>query len=64
MSQEISIELSKWQPSGRPSECDPLGIIDWAVGRFEGQSITMTTAYGMEGIALLHMLSRGFPAFV
>ena len=34
----------------------PLDILRWAVGRF-GPKLTMATAFGPEGVALVHMLS-------
>ena len=61
MSQAVSTKLSQWQPNGTPRQYDPIEIIEWAVRRFEGRSIAMTTAYGMEGIALLHMLAARIP---
>jgi phosphoadenosine phosphosulfate reductase len=61
MTQMVSIDISKWQPPGVPRETDPVAIIEWGVRRFEGRSIVMTTAYGMEGIVLLHMLASRLP---
>ena len=36
----------------------PQDLIDWAVGRFESWRVVVTTAFGMEGCALIDMLAR------
>ena len=36
----------------------PERLIEWAVGRFESWRIVVTTAFGMEGCALIDMIAR------
>jgi phosphoadenosine phosphosulfate reductase len=57
MSQALSVSLTEWQPSAPPPEDDAEAIVAWAVERFQSQSVAMTTAFGMEGVALMHLLS-------
>ena len=41
-----------------PKDADPRVIIEWAVERFGQQRMVATSAFGMDGCAMLDMLSR------
>lgn len=56
------ISLEKWQPPAPPPESQPQTVIDWAVDRFSNHEMAMTTSFGMESIALMHMLEERVPA--
>jgi phosphoadenosine phosphosulfate reductase len=55
------MELSIVQPSTRPAiteESSPLELVAWSIERFGHQRMIMTTAFGMEGCALIDMYAR------
>ncbi|MFQ5413732.1 MAG: phosphoadenylyl-sulfate reductase [Phycisphaerae bacterium] len=45
-----------------PDGAGPETIIDWAVARFFGQRCLATTAFGMDGCAMLDMLAKRVPS--
>jgi len=61
MSQGPSIQLETWQPAAPPPEDNPAAVIDWAADRFVHQRVVMTSSFGMEGVALMHLVSRRYP---
>lgn len=61
MSYAPSIDLSRWTPPGVPREFDADEIIEWAIARFAGRRLAMTTAFGMEGVVLLDKLAARVP---
>jgi phosphoadenosine phosphosulfate reductase len=52
---------------GKPERIDersgPGAILDWALQRFTGWQMATTSAFGMEGCALIDMIARRVPAF-
>ncbi|MCP4592417.1 MAG: phosphoadenylyl-sulfate reductase [bacterium] len=42
---------------------NPEALVDWALHRFAGQRTIMTSAFGMEGCALIDMIARRTSAF-
>jgi len=51
----IQLDLPK---SKVTSESTPLELIEWSFSRFDHETTVMTTAFGMEGCALLDMFAR------
>jgi len=41
-----------------PQSSDPMELIPWSLKQFSGQNLVITTAFGMEGCALVDMYSR------
>jgi len=50
-----SVEVSKWEV---PQTEDPLELVQYSIAKFEGLKVIMTTAFGMEGCALIDMYSQ------
>lgn len=61
MSSPGSVSLAMWQPAKPPDERDPFAVVTWAVERFRQREIAMTTSFGMEGVALLDIVSQRCP---
>jgi phosphoadenosine phosphosulfate reductase len=45
------------------SASTPQDLLEWALARFAGQRMTMTTGFGMEGCALIDMIASRAPMF-
>ena len=50
-----SVEVWKWEV---PQTEDPLELVQYSIAKFEGLKVIMTTAFGMEGCALIDMYSQ------
>ena len=55
---ELLAELA--QKNAEFESADPVEILDWAVKRF-GEGLTMATAFGPEGMTIIHMLAEVGP---
>jgi 3'-phosphoadenosine 5'-phosphosulfate sulfotransferase (PAPS reductase)/FAD synthetase len=40
------------------AESSPHAIVAWALRRFAGRNLVLTTSFGMEGCALIEMIAR------
>jgi phosphoadenosine phosphosulfate reductase len=58
MSDELAAEISR--ENERLETAEPEEILDWAAQRF-GSRFTMATAFGPEGMVLIHMLAEVAP---
>ena len=55
--------LQRSKGDGISEDSPPGELIDWMLARFSGQRMLMTTAFGMEGCALIDMVARRALAF-